>query len=246
VRAVNRAAVAAELQALTTQAERELGLEAFDVSLAQDGVLVMLRVPKGARLGGRGTEAMARLTRFADQHGLRIAMNLASPADGYGTTSKMRLVRFYKRFGFRENKGAQRDFTISYAFQMLREPKAALARRGNPVAATHHHIWSCPSGPENVVFFLRDHYETESEERILRAGGGWRKVAGDMYFAGGWQTKREFVKDWSINWYRVENPDGGLPIYVIAASHVENVFAPEGVDVDDLVRWAQAWEDEQA
>ena len=107
---------------------------------------------------------------------------------------------------------------------------------------THHHIWSCPQGPGHIVEWLRNQYETENPSPIIKAVGGWKELAGAMC-AGGWRTQSEMVKDWDIQWYRVETPDGGgAPLFVVVGSGFENVFAPPGVDVDDLVRWADAWE----
>lgn len=64
---------------------------------------------------------MQRLIDFADIHQVRLQLSPAKPEDGLGTTSRDRLVRFYKRFGFVENKGSNRDPTV--LAQMLRRPK---------------------------------------------------------------------------------------------------------------------------
>jgi GNAT superfamily N-acetyltransferase len=72
-----------------------------------------------ARKQGVGTAAMQALTEYADRTGQRIVL---SPATDFGATSKGRLVAFYKRFGFVENKGRSKDFTVSES--MLREPQA--------------------------------------------------------------------------------------------------------------------------
>jgi hypothetical protein len=62
---------------------------------------------------------MEALCAFADRHGLRIIVSPADKNDD-GTTSRARLVRFYKRFGFVENRGRRKDFRISEG--MYREP----------------------------------------------------------------------------------------------------------------------------
>lgn len=68
-------------------------------------------VPDDARGSGKGSEAMQQLIDYADQTGQRIAL---TPSGDFGGTKK-RLVEFYKRFGFVENKGKNKDYEISEA-----------------------------------------------------------------------------------------------------------------------------------
>jgi hypothetical protein len=126
-------------------------------------------------------------------------------------------------------------------------PPIHLLRHANPVAPTHHYLWSCPEGPDHVIGWLRAHYEDEDPKTIFRAAGGWRQVNRDLYAHGQHDTMRELLADWAIQWFRVGQPGAPAapPLYVVVGSGIENVFAPEGVDVDDLVRWADAWELEQ-
>ena len=74
-------------------------------------------VPEGARKQGVGTAAMQELTDYADEVGKRIEL---SPSTDFGATSKARLERFYKQFGFEKNTGRARDFTTRET--MIREP----------------------------------------------------------------------------------------------------------------------------
>ncbi len=78
-------------------------------------------VKRGGRKEGVGSAVMQEITDYADANGLRIALtpNIKDPVQG--TTSRSRLVKFYKRFGFKENKGRSKDFTISAG--MIREPQ---------------------------------------------------------------------------------------------------------------------------
>lgn len=108
--------------------EVELALAAFDVNLLSGGNalrLNLLVVPRGLRKQGLGSEAMRRLGEYADKKHLRILLDpaTASPTEGaaQGTTSRARLVRFYKRFGFVENKGRRKDFSVSAG--MIREAR---------------------------------------------------------------------------------------------------------------------------
>lgn len=73
-------------------------------------------VPETARQQGIGTAAMSDLTAYADATGKRVAL---SPSSDFGG-SKPRLTAFYKRFGFKENKGKSRDLAVSET--MIRDP----------------------------------------------------------------------------------------------------------------------------
>lgn len=66
-------------------------------------------VPKDQRGQGTGTKAMQALVDYADRTGQRIAL---SPSADFGG-NKNRLKEFYRRFGFVENKGRNKDFAIS-------------------------------------------------------------------------------------------------------------------------------------
>lgn len=64
-------------------------------------------VPKSSRNTGIGTNAMKDLVKYADETGKKITL---TPSSDYGG-SKARLVDFYKRFGFVENTGKNKDFS---------------------------------------------------------------------------------------------------------------------------------------
>lgn len=73
-------------------------------------------VPKDARNTGVGTDVMRSISEYADKTGRRVDL---SPSSDFGG-SVGRLREFYKRFGFRENKGRAKDFEVSAS--MYREP----------------------------------------------------------------------------------------------------------------------------
>lgn len=83
------------------------------------GVITLSRVevPKAKQGGGIGTEFMRELTSYADSTGQTVAL---TPSKDFGATSVQRLKEFYKRFGFVENKGKNKDFAISES--MIRQP----------------------------------------------------------------------------------------------------------------------------
>lgn len=78
--------------------------------------LSKIEVPKQMRQKGVGTEAMQDLTQYADEQGKTMAL---SPSTDFGATSVARLKDFYKRFGFVENKGRNKDFSISESMYRL-------------------------------------------------------------------------------------------------------------------------------
>lgn len=100
--------------------EKRLGLQSFDAWMSKTDLHIQsLIVPAARRKEGIGTRAMEAVCDFADEHGLRATL---SPGihDAGSTTSRSRLVRFYKRFGFVENRGRRSDLSLSAG--MYREP----------------------------------------------------------------------------------------------------------------------------
>jgi GNAT superfamily N-acetyltransferase len=108
--------------------KKQYGLEKLTVSdngrVLEIGTMV---VPRELRSQGIGTKVMNELSRYADANNLQIRLNTAVPSDGFGTTSQQRLVDFYKRFGFVENKGRNKDFEISHGMYRNQNPSEAEA-----------------------------------------------------------------------------------------------------------------------
>lgn len=115
----------ADVRAFADRVERDLGLQQFDVYLSNGGYLnlSLLVVPRDRRNEGLGSEAMERLIRFADEHNKMVVLKPAQRDPHHGTTSRTRLVKFYKQFGFIENKGRGKDFTLD-AGSMYRLPRS--------------------------------------------------------------------------------------------------------------------------
>ena len=61
---------------------------------------------------------MQDLVNYANQSGKTMAL---SPSTDFGASSVGRLKDFYKQFGFVENKGRNKDFTISESMYRLPE-----------------------------------------------------------------------------------------------------------------------------
>lgn len=90
------------------------------ISLTGAGDVVTLQrieLPAESRNLGTGTAIMQQITSWADANGKTVAL---SPSSDFGG-NKARLNEFYKRFGFVDNKGRNKDYAISET--MYREPK---------------------------------------------------------------------------------------------------------------------------
>ena len=96
-----------------------LELDLYDSKNTNVITLSKIVVPKNLRKSGIGSDVMAEITSFADEGGKTIAL---SPSVDFGGTSVNRLKDFYKQFGFVENKGKNKDFSISES--MYRLPKS--------------------------------------------------------------------------------------------------------------------------
>lgn len=112
---------AGEVEALAKRIKADLDLRDLSMFLSRGDLKVnMIAVDRAEQGRGKGSEAMRRIVAFADARGLRITLSPGQRDDGFGTTSRSRLVDFYKRFGFKENKGRAKDFAISEG--MYRDP----------------------------------------------------------------------------------------------------------------------------
>lgn len=87
------------------------GVESSISERSSEIVLNKIVVPKEKRGTGIGSDFMMDLTRYADSKGKAISL---TPSADFGG-SKSRLTEFYKRFGFVENKGKNKDYEISEA-----------------------------------------------------------------------------------------------------------------------------------
>ena len=134
--------LSADLDALAAQVATQHGLKDLRLSPTATGFSVdMIAAAQPGQ--GAGTAAMQNLIDYADQRGLRIELTPAQKGDPNGTTSRGRLVKFYKGLGFVENKGRAKDFSTTAG--MVREPKAL--QQSNPAAA--------PSKPSPETIELR-------------------------------------------------------------------------------------------
>jgi predicted GNAT family acetyltransferase len=96
--------------------DKGLILDVYESAKTPLITLSRIQVPKQMRGTGMGTEAMNELSQYADETGKMVAL---SPSKDFGASSVDRLKDFYKRFGFIENKGKNKDFSISESMYRL-------------------------------------------------------------------------------------------------------------------------------
>lgn len=80
--------------------------------------LSRIEVPKELRNSGIGSDVMNQIVNYADSTGNKVTL---TPSTDFGATSVSRLKDFYKKFGFVENKGKNKDFSTRET--MYRNPQ---------------------------------------------------------------------------------------------------------------------------
>jgi len=114
------------LKRVASWTKRRQGLKQFDVhhDKRNDTIsLDQITVPKSKRSQGAGSRAMSMLGKFADRHKKTTYLQTADKNKQTGTTSKTRLRKFYKRHGYVQNKGRNKDYSLSMYASMYRRPK---------------------------------------------------------------------------------------------------------------------------
>jgi predicted GNAT family acetyltransferase len=97
----------------------EMGVDSFITENKGVIDLSQIIIPKNKRKQGIGSDAMKKITDYADETKQTIKL---TPSTDYGATSVSRLKKFYKKFGFVENKGRNKDYRISDT--MYRRPES--------------------------------------------------------------------------------------------------------------------------
>lgn len=97
-------------QGIADQLKSEFSGLKLNLRESANAVIVdRVELPEGQGESGTGTKVMQRLTDWADTNGKVLAL---SPSEDFGG-NKRRLKSFYKRFGFVENKGRNKDYAVS-------------------------------------------------------------------------------------------------------------------------------------
>lgn len=114
-----------QLEALANSIKQKHDLEELELYPDSEGniELSMIRVSKDAQRSGSGSSAMQDLINYADANDKLIWLSVADVNRQTGTTSRSRLEKFYRRFGFVSNKGRNKDFALSMYANMYRRPK---------------------------------------------------------------------------------------------------------------------------
>lgn len=114
-----------EINDFAREIKAKYGLQEFDLVYDMGDIqLSLIQVYKSDRKSGIGSQAMEELCDFADSRGMDIWLTLAQKDDEMGTTSRTRLIGFYKRFGFVQNKGRNKDYSHSIYCSMYRRARA--------------------------------------------------------------------------------------------------------------------------
>ena len=178
----------AELQSWTEKVKNELGLSHFDVYLKGNDInLMMITVPKDNQRNGVGSHAMQELTDLADANGCRIILSPGSADKSFGTTSRNRLIQFYKSFGFVMNGGRNKDFTVSEA--MIRNPKPRPKPMNEKLSFKKYLIneMPLPADWDKGTFNNRTAFAKQiryAKERAQQVGAGSSRVAFVLPYEG--------------------------------------------------------------
>lgn len=117
----------------------------------------MIEVDRLERKKGIGSSVIEQIIQYADSVGKEVNLIPGQQDSNFGTTSRSRLVGFYKRFGFLENKGRNKDFgrKSGSMFRPSKTPKDSTALSYNDEG---QHL--APNGkPSNL---------TEEQARMVR------------------------------------------------------------------------------
>ena len=128
--------------------------------------LNMIAVDKAAQKQGVGSAVMQDITDFADGAGKRVVLTTGVKDPDFGTTSAARLKRFYKRFGFVENKGRNKDFTIKG--NLLRNPQEPIATKASVEPPRRSLLEQLAEGVEDPGALERG--RLEGGDKVLRPG----------------------------------------------------------------------------
>ena len=70
--------------------------------------IFLIEIQEEEQYAGYGSSLMRDICEWADKNNKILTL---TPSDDFGASSVKRLITFYKRFGFVENKGKHTDFT---------------------------------------------------------------------------------------------------------------------------------------
>lgn len=98
------------------------GLEDLRLTLNEgrgELVIDLISVSKKQRNNGFGGRAVQAINALADKHGLKVVVNPPKRGGGLGTRSQGAVIKFFARNGYVENKGDNRDPSVTHAMYRL-------------------------------------------------------------------------------------------------------------------------------
>jgi predicted GNAT family N-acyltransferase len=96
------------LYQLIKKLEKQYNVNLWLTLSGNDMILEKIIVPKSERNQGIGSKVMQELLDYADKNKFAVYL---TPSTDFGG-SKAKLTKFYKRFGFKKNKGYERQETM--------------------------------------------------------------------------------------------------------------------------------------
>ncbi len=145
--------------------------------------LSRIELPAEGREKGTGTKIMQEITSWADANGKKLAL---TPSADFGGNKK-RLGEFYKRFGFVDNKGKNKDYEVSES--MVRDPR--LNQGGNDDDARGFISFS-PRGQANRKFNITLGEKRDLSTLVHELGHYYLEVIQDL---AGSENAQQQVKD---------------------------------------------------
>jgi GNAT superfamily N-acetyltransferase len=178
----------------------------------------IIRVPENLRSQGRATNAMQRLIEYADQAGKRIDV---SPTAEFGA-NKRRLVEWYKRLGFVENKGRNKDFAISATMYRVPQPAATdIMEQASRIDADY--MAAVESGDMETAQSMVDEAAKSAGYKVGPVYHGTKRrfekfeskrdAAGLIYFS----EDREFAARWPVGFGGHRDPEPDVVARIDAA-----------------------------
>ena len=138
--------------------------------------LSKIEVPKNKQGSGLGTQVMNDLVAAADAEGARISL---TPDTSFGGTSVSRLKDFYKRFGFVDNKGKNKDFSTRNT--MYRDPSVmANASKSAGLLSVASDV---SARGDQILSMLKSGRGSEVTDAMLDMGDGVKNTQLNQYLA---------------------------------------------------------------
>jgi predicted GNAT family N-acyltransferase len=179
-----------------------------DISVAGDNTLYLgkMVVPKEQRNQGIGTQVMNDLVKQADDIGATVTL---SPSADFGG-NKEKLKEFYKRFGFVQNTGKNKDFAISES--MYRTPQENLPTNFSDLGAMATQAYADYKANPNQLNALR-------YQRI-------KKAADDAYVKTQATPSKPVVTDEDYRGlHTAPTRASGAPLHALTQTYPDDIYS---------------------